>query len=283
MKTRQRPRFSSTLRRFYFFFFFFSIVHNNRLVSHLHGRGDNRKGGNLCIDDTFILFVPRGVDLYQSDERGSLCLEKPRRDLRKRVALKEGSRSRWTETPPGIPPSMLSYVCITLSNTLHTQPCYIVIDYIPTGIFGYLFLAKEWNFLEISPWENQRDEIWLLFVERNLSLKQKKIFKFFFFQIKQIYLDSNFVQFILQKVRNEAIFLVFRFFVLQSKVSARKKFKIEIPAEEEIKIQTKTLHSFNPIKWILPRINNRKNHTFETLVIIMPILPSLHLTKSQWN
>lgn len=104
-------------------------------------------------------------------------------------------------------------------------------------------------------------EIWLLFVERNLSLKQKKIFKFFFFQIKQIYLDSNFVQFILQKVRNEAIFLVFRFFVLQSKVSARKKFKIEIPAEEEIKIQTKTLHSFNPIKWILPRINNRKNHS----------------------
>lgn len=133
-------------------------------------------------------------------------------------------------------------------------------------------------------------EIWLLFVERNLSLKQKKIFKFFFFHIKekklkfrQIYLDSNFVQFILQKVRNEAIFLVFRFFVLQSKVSARKKFKIEIPAEEEIKIQTKTLHSFNPIKWILPRINNRKNHTFETLVIIMPILLSLHLTKSQWN
>lgn len=52
-------------------FSFLPIVHNNRLVSHLHGRGDNRKGGNLCIDNTFILFVPRGVDLYQNDERGA--------------------------------------------------------------------------------------------------------------------------------------------------------------------------------------------------------------------
>lgn len=62
---------------------------------------------------TTLLFssLVRGVDLYQNDERGSLCLEKPRRDLRKRVALKEGSRSRWTETPPAVLPPILSYVC----------------------------------------------------------------------------------------------------------------------------------------------------------------------------
>lgn len=57
------------------------------------------KGGNLCIDNTFILLVPPGVDLYQNDERGVHCASRNQdvtleRELRLKRDLDELKRPR---------------------------------------------------------------------------------------------------------------------------------------------------------------------------------------------
>lgn len=156
-------RFSSCVDIFSSF-----LVHNNRLVSHLHGRGTMGKAAIYASTTLLFPSFVRGVDLYRNDERGSLCLEKPRRDLRKRVALKEGSRSRWTETPPAILPPILTYVC-TYPRVEH---CYIDRISNPPEIFRYKeeiskIKCNYSNDFQLLRKHAKRDAIFFFFLQKN--------------------------------------------------------------------------------------------------------------------